>query len=122
MGTISGISDLDPIRWKNSQWRNLQVDLHSIFFKFTYLQLLINWCSYGQVGWDESTGGERRNRVSAWEIEPVTAPFFIQPPFFGAKHPRQPGQVIFCCIVVFHYFMEKAITIEAIQFFLFKKR
>ncbi|KAE8654629.1 Auxin response factor 7 [Hibiscus syriacus] len=35
MGTITGISDLDPVRWKNSQWRNLQ------------------------VGWDESTSGER---------------------------------------------------------------
>ncbi|XP_010263345.1 PREDICTED: auxin response factor 19-like isoform X2 [Nelumbo nucifera] len=68
MGTITGISDLDPIRWKNSQWRNLQ------------------------VGWDESTAGERRNRVSIWEIEPVAAPFFIcPPPFFRSKRPRQPG-------------------------------
>ncbi|KAF5749407.1 auxin response factor 2 family protein [Tripterygium wilfordii] len=68
MGTITGISDLDSVRWKNSQWRNLQ------------------------VGWDESTAGERRNRVSLWEIEPVTAPFFIcPPPFFGSKRPRQPG-------------------------------
>ncbi|KAL2553881.1 auxin response factor 19-like [Forsythia ovata] len=69
MGTITGISDLDPARWKNSQWRNLQ------------------------VGWDESTAGERRNRVSIWEIEPVTAPFFICPttPFFRSKRPRQLG-------------------------------
>ncbi|XP_042508407.1 auxin response factor 19-like isoform X2 [Macadamia integrifolia] len=68
MGTITGISDLDPVRWKNSQWRNLQ------------------------VGWDESTVGERRNRVSLWEIEPVVAPFFIcPPPFFRSKRPRQPG-------------------------------
>lgn len=69
MGTITGISDLDPVRWKNSQWRNLQ------------------------VGWDESTAGERRNRVSIWDIEPVTAPFFICPsqPFFRARRPRQPG-------------------------------
>ncbi|PQQ10602.1 hypothetical protein Pyn_04670 [Prunus yedoensis var. nudiflora] len=68
MGTITGISDLDPVRWKSSQWRNLQ------------------------VGWDESTAGERRNRVSMWEIEPVTAPFFIcPPPFFRSKRPRQPG-------------------------------
>ncbi|KAL9227148.1 hypothetical protein vseg_002876 [Gypsophila vaccaria] len=67
MGTITGISDLDP-RWKNSQWRNLQ------------------------VGWDEATGGERRTRVSVWEIEPVTGPFFICPlPFLGAKRPRIPG-------------------------------
>ncbi|KAF3437281.1 hypothetical protein FNV43_RR20034 [Rhamnella rubrinervis] len=68
MGTITGITDIDPVRWKNSQWRNLQ------------------------VGWDESTAGERRNRVSIWEIEPVTAPFFIcPPPFFRSKRPRQPG-------------------------------
>ncbi|XP_061362053.1 auxin response factor 19-like [Gastrolobium bilobum] len=67
MGTITGISDLDPVRWKNSQWRNLQ------------------------VGWDESTAGEKRSRVSIWEIEPVTAPFFICPPFFRSKRPRQPG-------------------------------
>ncbi|KAK4279355.1 hypothetical protein QN277_011149 [Acacia crassicarpa] len=68
MGTITGICDLDPVRWKNSQWRNLQ------------------------VGWDESTAGERRSRVSIWEIEPVTAPFFIcPPPFFRSKRPRQPG-------------------------------
>lgn len=69
MGTITGISDLDPVRWKNSQWRNLQ------------------------VGWDESTAGEKRNRVSIWEIEPVTAPFFIcpTPPFFRSKRPRQLG-------------------------------
>lgn len=69
MGTITGISDLDPVRWKNSQWRNLQ------------------------VGWDESSVGERRSRVSVWEIEPVTTPFFIcpTPPFFQSKHPRIPG-------------------------------
>ncbi|KAJ1277858.1 hypothetical protein BS78_04G035400 [Paspalum vaginatum] len=66
MGTITGISDLDPVRWKNSQWRNLQ------------------------VGWDESAAGERRNRVSMWEIEPIAAPFFICPqPYFGVKRPRQ---------------------------------
>ncbi|KAF8400172.1 hypothetical protein HHK36_013468 [Tetracentron sinense] len=68
MGTITGISDLDPVRWKNSQWRNLQ------------------------VGWDESSAEERRNRVSIWEIEPVAAPFFIyNPSFFRSKRPWQPG-------------------------------
>ncbi|KAK4755819.1 hypothetical protein SAY87_009576 [Trapa incisa] len=68
MGTITGISDLDPGRWKNSQWRNLQ------------------------VAWDETTAGEKRTRVSVWEIEPVTAPFFIcPPPFFRPKRSRQPG-------------------------------
>ncbi|CAA2973259.1 auxin response factor 19-like isoform X1 [Olea europaea subsp. europaea] len=68
MGTITGIGDLDPVRWKNSQWRNLQ------------------------VGWDESTAGERPSRVSIWEIEPVVTPFYIcPPPFFRPKFSKQPG-------------------------------
>ncbi|KAI9123322.1 hypothetical protein K1719_006211 [Acacia pycnantha] len=68
MGTITGISDLDPVRWKNSQWRNLQ------------------------VGWDESTAGERPSRVSIWDIEPVVTPFYIcPPPFFRPRFPKQPG-------------------------------
>ncbi|RAL43759.1 hypothetical protein DM860_014260 [Cuscuta australis] len=68
MGTITGISDFDPVRWKNSQWRNLQ------------------------VGWDESTAGDRPARVSIWDIEPVVTPFYIcPPPFFRPKFPRQPG-------------------------------
>ncbi|CAH8381203.1 unnamed protein product [Eruca vesicaria subsp. sativa] len=68
MGTVTGISDLDPVRWKGSQWRNLQ------------------------VGWDESTAGDRPSRVSIWEIEPVITPFYIcPPPFFRPKYPRQPG-------------------------------
>ncbi|KAJ6362320.1 hypothetical protein OIU78_002680 [Salix suchowensis] len=68
MGTITGISDMDQVRWKNSQWRNLQ------------------------VGWDESTAGERPSRVSIWEIEPVVTPFYIYPPpFFRPKFPKQPG-------------------------------
>ena len=25
MGTVTVVSDLDPLQWKNSQWRNLQV-------------------------------------------------------------------------------------------------
>ncbi|KAH7679969.1 AUX/IAA protein [Dioscorea alata] len=68
MGTVTGISDLDPVRWKNSQWRNLQ------------------------VGWDESTAGERRTRVSIWEIEPVATPFYIcPPPFLRPKFFKPPG-------------------------------
>ncbi|GLJ24266.1 hypothetical protein SUGI_0462730 [Cryptomeria japonica] len=69
MGTITGISDLDSVRWPNSQWRNLQ------------------------VGWDESGTGERQNRVSIWEIETVATPFFICPPFFRLKRPLQPGMM-----------------------------
>ncbi|XP_057431706.1 auxin response factor 19-like isoform X2 [Lotus japonicus] len=68
MGTVTGISDLDPARWKSSQWRNLQ------------------------VGWDESTAGERPSRVSIWDIEPVVTPFYIcPPPFFRPKYSKQPG-------------------------------
>ncbi|XP_042382374.1 auxin response factor 16-like isoform X1 [Zingiber officinale] len=68
MGTVTGISDLDHIRWKNSQWRNLQ------------------------VGWDESTATERRSRVSVWEIEPVPTPFYLcPPPFFRPKFPKPAG-------------------------------
>lgn len=68
MGTITGINDLDGVRWKNSQWRNIQ------------------------VGWDESNDGQRRTRVSIWEIEPVTSPFFICPtPFYGLNRQRQAG-------------------------------
>nr|GFC63185.1 auxin response factor 19 [Tanacetum cinerariifolium] len=55
MGTVTGISDTDPVRWKNSQWRSLQ------------------------VGWDESAAGERPSRVSIWEIEPVVTPFYMCP-------------------------------------------
>ncbi|KZV47127.1 hypothetical protein F511_30945 [Dorcoceras hygrometricum] len=68
MGTVTGISDLDSLRWKNSQWRNLQ------------------------VGWDESTAGERPSRVSIWEVEPVVTPFYIcPPPFFRPKFPKNPS-------------------------------
>ncbi|CAI0402027.1 unnamed protein product [Linum tenue] len=68
MGTVTATSDLDPVRWKNSQWRNLQ------------------------VGWDESTAGERPSRVSVWDIEPVVTPFYIcPPPFFRPRLPKQPG-------------------------------
>lgn len=50
---------------------------------------------YKQVGWDESIAGEKRNRVSIWEIEPITAPFFLcpTPPIFGSKRPRLPGML-----------------------------
>uniref|UniRef100_A0A804IAE3 Auxin response factor n=1 Tax=Musa acuminata subsp. malaccensis TaxID=214687 RepID=A0A804IAE3_MUSAM len=68
MGTVTGISDLDPVRWKNSQWHNLQ------------------------VGWDESTATERRTRVSIWEIEPLATPFYLcPPPFFRRNFPEAPG-------------------------------
>ncbi|XP_020576196.1 auxin response factor 16-like isoform X2 [Phalaenopsis equestris] len=68
MGTITGISDFDPVRWKASQWHNIE------------------------VGWDELTAADRPTRVSLWEIEPVATPFYIcPPPFFRPKFPEQPG-------------------------------
>ncbi|KAI0499593.1 hypothetical protein KFK09_017799 [Dendrobium nobile] len=68
MGTITGTSDLDPLRWPNSHWRSVK------------------------VGWDESTAGERQPRVSLWEIEPLTT-FPMYPSVFPLrlKRPWQPG-------------------------------
>nr|XP_043617893.1 auxin response factor 5-like [Erigeron canadensis] len=45
MGTIMGISDVDPLRWPGSKWHNLQVD------------------------WDEPGCSDKPNRVSPWDIE-----------------------------------------------------
>ncbi|CAK9151970.1 unnamed protein product [Ilex paraguariensis] len=68
MGTITGISDLDPVRWSNSHWRSVK------------------------VGWDESTAGERQPRVSLWEIEPLTTfPMFPSPFPLRLKRPWPPG-------------------------------
>ncbi|KAK7276162.1 hypothetical protein RIF29_17297 [Crotalaria pallida] len=68
MGTITGISDLDAVRWPNSHWRSVK------------------------VGWDESTAGERQPRVSLWEIEPLTT-FPMYPSLFPLrlKRPWHPG-------------------------------
>ncbi|KAF3620065.1 Auxin response factor 12 [Capsicum annuum] len=68
MGTITGIGDLDPVRWANSHWRSVK------------------------VGWDESTAGERQPRVSLWEIEPLTT-FPMYPSLFPLrlKRPLYPG-------------------------------
>ncbi|KAE8707951.1 Auxin response factor 25 [Hibiscus syriacus] len=68
MGTITGISDLDPVRWPNSHWRSVN------------------------VGWDESTAGERQPRVSLWEIEPLTSfPMYPSPFPLRLKRPWLPG-------------------------------
>uniref|UniRef100_A0A7N0U2L8 PB1 domain-containing protein n=1 Tax=Kalanchoe fedtschenkoi TaxID=63787 RepID=A0A7N0U2L8_KALFE len=69
MGTITGISDLDPVRWPNSHWRSVK------------------------VGWDESTAGERQPRVSLWEIEPLTTfPMYPSPFPFRLKRSWPGGQ------------------------------
>ncbi|XP_052883784.1 auxin response factor 6-like isoform X5 [Gossypium arboreum] len=68
MGTITGISDLDPVRWPNSHWRSVK------------------------VGWDESTAGERQPRVSLWEIEPLTTfPMYPSPFPLRLKRPWPAG-------------------------------
>ncbi|KAG5015254.1 hypothetical protein JHK85_021390 [Glycine max] len=72
MGTITGISDLDSIRWPNSHWRSVK------------------------VGWDESTAGERQPRVSLWEIEPLTTfPMYPSPFPLRLKRPWPPGLPLF---------------------------
>ncbi|KAH9747923.1 auxin response factor 6 [Citrus sinensis] len=68
MGTITGISDLDPVKWPNSHWRSVK------------------------VGWDESTAGERQPRVSLWEIEPLTTfPMYSSPFPLRLKRPWPVG-------------------------------
>ncbi|XP_014752732.1 auxin response factor 17 isoform X2 [Brachypodium distachyon] len=68
MGTITGISDLDAVRWPNSHWRSVK------------------------VGWDESTAGERQPRVSLWEIEPLTTfPMYPTPFPLRLKRPWPTG-------------------------------
>ncbi|KAJ7529258.1 hypothetical protein O6H91_15G040400 [Diphasiastrum complanatum] len=65
-GTITGISDLDPIRWPNSHWRKLRVI------------------------WDESPARQRQLRLSMWEIGPISAPLLICHPLlsFSSKRPK----------------------------------
>ncbi|KAH0461544.1 hypothetical protein IEQ34_009119 [Dendrobium chrysotoxum] len=68
MGTITGISDLNPVHWPNSHWRSVK------------------------VGWDESTAAERQPRVSLWEIEPLTTfPMYPSPFSLRLKRPWPPG-------------------------------
>ncbi|GFQ01670.1 auxin response factor 5 [Phtheirospermum japonicum] len=73
MGTITGISDLDPLRWPNSKWRSLQVE------------------------WDEPGCGDKHNRVSPWEIETPESLFIfpsltacLKRPFHSAFLGPQP--------------------------------
>ncbi|XP_064966075.1 auxin response factor 17-like isoform X1 [Musa acuminata AAA Group] len=68
MGTITGISDIDPVHWPNSHWRSVK------------------------VGWDESTAGQRQPRVSLWEIEPLTTfPMYPTSFPFRLKRPWPTG-------------------------------
>ncbi|WCJ36343.1 auxin response factor 2 [Euphorbia peplus] len=64
-GTIVGIEDADPKRWRDSKWRNLK------------------------VRWDETSTIPRPDRVSPWSIEPALAPPALNPlPVPRPKRPR----------------------------------
>lgn len=67
MGTIVGVSDLDPLRWPGSKWRNLQVE------------------------WDEPGCGDKQSRVSSWEIETPESLFLFPSLTSGFKRPFHPG-------------------------------
>ncbi|XP_021902479.1 auxin response factor 5 isoform X2 [Carica papaya] len=67
MGTIVGISDLDPLRWPGSKWRNLQVE------------------------WDEPGCNDKQSRVSAWEIETPESLFIFPSLTSGLKRSLHPG-------------------------------
>ncbi|KAK6927793.1 Auxin response factor domain, partial [Dillenia turbinata] len=93
MGTITGISDMDPVRWPNSHWRSVK------------------------VGWDESTAGERQPRVSLWEIEPLTT-FPMYPSLFPLrlKRPWHPGASSLhgpCIVLGKREFSQKALEVKA---------
>ncbi|XP_047177864.1 auxin response factor 5 [Vigna umbellata] len=67
MGTIVGISDVDPLRWPDSRWRNIQVE------------------------WDEPGCGDKQNRVSVWEIETPESLFIFPSLTSSLKRPLQSG-------------------------------
>ncbi|KAK4859800.1 hypothetical protein QYF36_012047 [Acer negundo] len=67
MGTIIGTSDLDPLRWPGSKWRNLQVE------------------------WDEPGCSDKQKRVSSWEIETPESLFIFPSLTSGLKRPFHAG-------------------------------
>ncbi|CAK9310871.1 unnamed protein product [Citrullus colocynthis] len=66
-GTIIGAADISP-HWPNSSWRSLRVQ------------------------WDEQTSIMRPDRVSPWDIEPLTSSAVtgLSQPVSKNKRPRQP--------------------------------
>ncbi|KAL5717364.1 ADP-ribosylation factor 2 [Ranunculus cassubicifolius] len=63
-GTIVGIGDADPNRWRDSKWRNLK------------------------VRWDETSSIPRPERVSPWKIEPAMTPALNPIQISRPKRPR----------------------------------
>ncbi|CAM6048775.1 unnamed protein product [Sphagnum compactum] len=64
-GTITGIGDVDAVRWPNSYWRSLKVE------------------------WDESMASGRHERVSLWEIESFNSVATLPPPSSLGQYPSQ---------------------------------
>ncbi|CAM6026487.1 unnamed protein product [Sphagnum balticum] len=64
-GTITGIGDVDAVRWPNSYWRSLKVE------------------------WDESMASGRHERVSLWEIESFNSVATLLPPTSLGQYPSQ---------------------------------
>jgi hypothetical protein len=100
MGTITGISDLDPVRWKNSQWRSLQVgftntvQINALAPCYS-LSILVSdsliW--FSMIGWVGRVGSrwkeEQSFNLGDWT---TCCSFFHMPPaIFGVKRPRQLG-------------------------------
>ncbi|KAF8112429.1 hypothetical protein N665_0064s0061 [Sinapis alba] len=67
MGTIVGISDMDPLRWPGSKWRNLQVE------------------------WDEPGCNDKPTRVSPWDIETPESLFIFPSLTSGLKRQLHPS-------------------------------
>ncbi|CAK9226054.1 unnamed protein product [Sphagnum troendelagicum] len=68
-GTITGIGDVDAVRWPNSYWRSLKVE------------------------WDESMASGRHERVSLWEIESFNSVATLPPPTSLGQYPSQKRQL-----------------------------
>lgn len=74
------------------KWNPVLVTIIRLFFLYRLLEFTWRCCLKLQVGWDESTAGERQPRVSLWEIEPLTT-FPMYPSLFPLrlKRPWYPG-------------------------------
>ncbi|KAK2660693.1 hypothetical protein Ddye_007226 [Dipteronia dyeriana] len=84
MGTIIGTSDLDPLRWHGSKWRNLQVE------------------------WDEPGCSDKQKRVSSWEIETPESLFIFPSLTSGLKRPFHTG--LFGAEVEWGHLMKRSLS------------
>ncbi|KAF6160572.1 hypothetical protein GIB67_019512 [Kingdonia uniflora] len=66
MGSIIGISDIDPLRWPSSKWRNLQVE------------------------WDEAGSVEKPNRICLWDIDTPDNLYQFSSLASSLKRPMHP--------------------------------